>query len=63
MIRKLQALWRAFRDIYSREACYSRMEDAGIAIFGCCSGVVGGDSTTEYLAHQCMDCKYWTPVD
>ena len=36
------------------------MEQSGVAVFGMCSGVVGGDSNSEYLSYQCMDCPYLT---
>lgn len=40
------------------ERCYSYMEDAGVAVMGCCRGVVGGDSLDEH----CMDCPHWVSV-
>jgi hypothetical protein len=47
----------------SHEWCYDRMEKEGIAIFGCCCGVVGGGKQTNYLSETCMGCPYWTPID
>lgn len=43
---------------FSHEVCYNDMEQQGIAVFGMCCGVVGGDNTTEYLSCGCMDCPY-----
>lgn len=45
----------------SHEWCYDRMETAGVAIFGCCSGTFGGDEQSNYLSYMCMDCPHWTP--
>lgn len=42
--------------------CYNDMEDRGIAIFGSCGGVVGGDSNTEYLSEMCVSCPYYVSV-
>lgn len=38
------------------------MENRGIAVFGMCGGVVGGDRSTEYLSIDCIDCPHYTPV-
>lgn len=48
----------AIRYQMSKEACYDVMEERGIASFGMCNGVVGGDRYTEYLSYQCVDCPY-----
>lgn len=45
------------------DKCYSEMEDDGIAVFGCCHGIVGGTRNTGYLSEMCIDCPYYTPVD
>lgn len=47
----------------SRDHCYKMMEDRGIAVFGMCGGVVGGDRYTEYLSYECVDCPYHVFVD
>lgn len=41
------------------DKCYSKMETQGIAVFGMCGGVVGGDKGTEYLDYKCIDCPYY----
>lgn len=43
---------------FSRERCYNKREDEGLASFCCCSGLVGGDKESEYLQYECLDCKY-----
>lgn len=35
------------------------MESRGHAVFGMCSGQMGGDYETEYLSYSCMDCPYF----
>lgn len=47
----------------SHEWCYDRMEEAGIAVFGCCCGTIGGGPETDYLSYMCMDCPHWIPLD
>ena len=47
----------------SHEWCYTRMEADGVAVMGCCCGVVGGDRTSDYLSYMCMDCPHWIPCD
>lgn len=42
----------------ARERCYSYMEDAGVAVMGCCRGVVGGNGLDE----QCIDCPHLVSV-
>lgn len=41
------------------DKCYSEMEYEGIAVFGLCDGIVGGDEHTEYLNYDCIDCPYF----
>lgn len=48
---------------FSKESCYTEMERRGIASMGCCCGVTGGTSATDYLSESCCDCKYFTLVD
>lgn len=40
------------------DKCYSEMENAGIAVFGCCRGLTGGTRRTDYLQGNCVDCPY-----
>lgn len=40
------------------EKCYNKMEDKGIAVFGCCCGVSGGDALTNYLSYTCVSCPH-----
>lgn len=40
------------------DKCYSEMENAGIAVFGCCRGLTGGTRHTGYLQENCVDCPY-----
>ena len=42
--------------------CYTDMEYQGIAAMGCCCGVVGGTSATEYLSEICVSCPYHAMV-
>ena len=34
------------------------MEDQGIAVFGMCKGLAGGDFNSGYLQYKCIDCPY-----
>ena len=45
------------------DKCYSRMEYEGHAAMGCCGGLVGGTSATEYLSEQCIECPYLVLTD
>ena len=47
----------------SHQYCYDMREAEGIAVFGSCCGVVGGDRFSGYLAYQCVDCPYLVLVD
>ena len=40
------------------DCCYTDMEYRGIAAMGCCCGLVGGTSATEYLSETCVSCPY-----
>mgnify|MGYP000424597850 FL=1 len=42
------------------DKCYSEKEYDGIAVFGCCRGMVGGTRNTENLSEMCIDCPYYT---
>lgn len=42
----------------SHDRCYTKMESCGIASMGCCCAIAGGDSSTDCLQYECMDCKY-----
>ena len=39
--------------------CYSYMEDVGVAVFGLCSGVIGGSEETDFVSEKCIDCPYY----
>lgn len=41
----------------SNESCYNKMVKAGVVeLFAPCKGMVGGDSSTRYLAYKCIGC-------
>ena len=46
----------------SYENCYDSMEGKGLAVFGSCCGVVGGDKITDYTNESCLGCPYYTPI-
>lgn len=52
----LVSVLRIFVSDYDK--CYSEMEDAGNAVFGCCKGLTGGTRHTGYLQESCVDCPY-----
>lgn len=56
---RIKSLIKAAKHWFSRQKCYTSMENAGIAIFGCCSGLVGGDRSTDYLQCECISCPYY----
>lgn len=58
MFKKIFLWIKNFID-WDHSQCYDIMERRGYAAFGNCSGVVGGDVTTNYLCNSCMDCKYF----
>lgn len=60
MIRKF-IKWLKYHLSY--EWCYDRMEDAGVAVFGCCCGQAGGSRQTNRLSEMCMDCPHLTLTD
>ena len=62
MVKRIKEWLKQIRYNWSFESCYNDMEDKGIAVFGMCTGVVGGDRSTEYLSIGCIDCPYHTPV-
>ena len=35
------------------------MEDVGVAVFGMCSGMIGGTEETDYTSEKCIDCPYY----
>ena len=39
--------------------CCSYMEDVGVAVFGMCSGMIGGTEETDYTSEKCIDCPYY----
>ena len=40
------------------DKCYSEREYEGYAAMGCCKGLVGGTSATDYLSESCVECPY-----
>lgn len=44
------------------ECCYTDREYEGIAVMGCCSGLVGGDKNTDNLQYMCINCPYFVDV-
>lgn len=42
------------------DKCYSEKEYDGIAVFGCCRGMVDRTRNTGYLSEMCIDCPYYT---
>ncbi len=48
---------------FSYNHCYNQMEDRGIAVFGMCSGLSGGDNNSGYLQYKCIDCPCFVPVE
>ena len=45
------------------EKCYSEMEYQGYAAMGCCGGLVGGTSATDYLSESCVECPHLVLID
>ena len=62
MIKRIKEWIKQIRYNRSLESCYNSMEEQGIAVFGMCTGVVGGDRSTEYLSIECINCPHYTPV-
>ena len=60
MFDKIKKIIEKIKNYFSHETCYNDMEKQGIAVFGMCCGVTGGDRNSEYLSSQCMDCPYLT---
>ena len=58
MLKKLISFLSKIFILDEFEKCYNRMEDRGIAVFGCCCGVTGGDKNTEYLSESCIGCPF-----
>lgn len=52
------AMKRAFFTSF-HDKCYEVMESRGHAVFGMCSGQMGGDYETKYLSYSCLDCPYF----
>lgn len=57
---KIKSLIKKIKKYFSHETCYEEMEKQGIAVFGMCKGVTGGDVYTNYLNYSCIDCPYLT---
>lgn len=47
---------------FSKESCYTEMENRGIAAMGSCCGVVGGDHYSNYLSYSCIDCPHYVNI-
>lgn len=62
MIKRLKALVAKIKHYFSYSNCYNQMEDQGIATFGMCSGLSGGDKNSGYLQYQCIGCPYFVDV-
>ena len=60
MIKELIAKVKAY---LSHERCYSEMEEKGIAAMSRCRGLAGGDSGSDYLQYNCMDCPHLCIVE
>ena len=61
-VKMLKNILSKIKYFLSKESCYTEMERRGIASMGCCCGVVGGTSSTNYLSESCCDCKYFTLI-
>ena len=59
IIKKLKELIQKIKHRFSYEFCYTEMEYRGIAAFGCCEGLTGGDKFSGYLQYDCIDCPYF----
>lgn len=59
MFHKIRKLVNRIKWRFSKESCYDQMEKQGLAVLEMCQGKVGGDSTTEYLSYECIDCPYF----
>ena len=44
------------------DSCYDKMKAYGVAVYGKCCGVFGGDRNTDDTAESCLDCPYYSPV-
>ena len=59
MFKRIRDLWHKLLELFSHDHCYSVMEASGIAVFGKCKGLFGGDAESGYLQYDCMDCPYF----
>lgn len=62
IIEKFKELIQKAKYRLSRECCYDEMESRGVAVFGCCSGLAGGDKLSGCLHYECIDCPYFVDV-
>ncbi len=62
MLKRLKAIIAKVKYYFSHAHCYNQMEDAGIATFGMCKGLSGGDKYSGYLQYQCIDCPYFVDI-
>lgn len=63
MLEKIRKWIYRMKYNWSKQSCYDSMERQGIAVFGMCCGIVGGDRGTGYLAYSCVDCPYFVGLE
>lgn len=51
-----------FKSQNRHDKCYTKMKNKGIAIFGNCCGLAGGDKSSDYLQYECIDCPYFCDI-
>lgn len=59
IMKKIKSLFDRLSDWWSKERCYKSMEVAGVATFGMCSGLLGGDINSDYIQYSCLNCKHF----
>ena len=62
MLKKIKSTIAKVKHYFSHAHCYNQMEAVGIATFGMCSGLSGGDKNSGYLQYQCIDCPHFVDV-
>lgn len=62
LIKKISNIIHKFIEHNYYDYCYTDREYEGIATMGCCSGMVGGTKSTEYLSESCIDCPYFVMI-
>lgn len=58
MLKRIRALIAKWNYYCSYDACYKEMENRGIAVFGLCEGLSGGDINSGYLQYGCIQCPH-----